>query len=154
MELAITKNNLASYVHITATQWQSRTPALRDGLQEFVDAVPRIMHWGYSVAVLGWYTLVGAAALAGYLVLSVVQLLRWGYQLGTEARGSRFVGRLKRGFRKVPSANQLATLLHFAKDLALSAVAQALLIPTHLELIAVLLINRCLGWVFEKDGNQ
>lgn len=100
MQLATAQNNLSECLFLAISQWESRIPALKDEVREFFDAVPRIMHFLYSVAVLAWYTLVALGALAGYLVIGLVHLMRRSLRLGRRARQSELIVRIEGALRR------------------------------------------------------
>lgn len=95
MQLTAAQNNLSECLFLAVSQWESRLPALKDEVREFFDAVPRIMHFFYSVAVLAWYTLVALGALGGYLAIGLVHLMRRSFRLGRKARQSKLVVRIE-----------------------------------------------------------
>ncbi len=126
MQLVTAQNNLSQCLFLAVTQWESRLPVIKDGVREFFNAVPKIMHFIYSLAVLAWYTLVALGALGGFLIVGFFGLMRRSHYLGKKARSSNTIVQLEVQFhqfaqdRVLPVFGKLATyfrsnFLQFAK---------------------------------------
>lgn len=129
MQLTTAQNNLSESLFLAISQWESRLPVIKEGVREFFDAVPRIMHFFYSIAVLAWYTVVALGALVGYLAIGLVYLMRRSLRLGKKARQLEFVVRAEAAVRPVArkyalslvrrveiAAHPMLSVLHFAKN--------------------------------------